>query len=889
MYWSALGTVVGATTSLQITSMGVVARWPQDGYAATTGNVTLNPTCSIFASSVLAITSSIRTWSPDINGWVNSASYWDRGFKDLSNTSITRYGYLFSYGSSAAIHNRWLMTVPTFGSYHSIRVNGYVNGTSNAGLAPLNAGENLDLYYSLSENPQPPAPGQSPTTAGWTKLTTVWAAGNTPFGAADGMMFDPVPISNSNWESKDMRGPSGVGWGGTSGLYGYGNTADVFNTYILPNNGYAFKLTWLLHQTTFATQTTSSSRLSEYLLTDVSTRAYPVGFVDSLASYTIKKSQWSLAGQATLTTGNLLRLRDEIYSGSIVRIPFPADRAGGTINVDCLVTQDPALKTYDGDFTLVVTPISSISNLGFSNIYDGTTPGGYYKGAAATQAYMVETRTITSINSDTSATVNAPFTSTAVRFWGNNGYTSATSARAFNLAQVYNDSYMALQATAGDSAAIITAASSGIAVTADRRFVITGINTSSNMTISGGGVYTAFANKTATYARRETGAGYLFIGDHNFSLLTSNTTWQSVGIPGIDNLGVNKGNVAGTTLKIGTSSFSVVSVYNDTTILVTGSLITKNFYDTGLTMYFPSYTSNISVTGISTKFLPQITTGTTTSAGFSIEEVTESSRSATDFRYGYLKIGNTSFTITSIVNDTSLIVAGGPITESFTSLAAISYQYRRDYPLPRTIAPPSSASFDKIGSTIGVDDSLVTQGNNVDFTQFRTLYHNSSYTLTLTANTVVLSTSLSVTSGSSLVFLLTWMKDFTDNAAEGNNRFTVSVSSAGTFRVLYDNEIQQNYKDVAIGQTLLYSNTFYVHSSNTISSTNVVNSGDTTSQVVWTWIPYNINRSGVYDRLSARFESRADSSINISVTVPAGYQWNSTTSDFVNITVLGTS
>jgi hypothetical protein len=175
----------------------------------------------------------------------------------------------------------------------------------------------------------------------------------------------------------------------------------------------------------------------------------------------------------------------------------------------------------------------------------------------------------------------------------------------------------------------------------------------------------------------------------------------------------------------------------------------------------------------------------------------------------------------------------------------------------------------------------------VDFTTFRTLYHSSSYTLSLVANDVVLSTSIAVNAASSLVLLLTWMKDFSFNSQEGNNRFTVSVSSAGTFRVLYDNEIQQNYKDVAVGQTLLYSNTFYVHSSNTISSTNVVNSGDTTSQVVWTWIPFNANRSGVYDRLSARFESRGDSSVNISVSVPAGYQWNSTTSDFVNITVLG--
>jgi hypothetical protein len=897
----------GATTAEQTTSMGVIARWSGDRYTATAGSPFPNPTCNPFISSTVSSFGGVMiTGSPNPNYGGNAAT----GIYQRTSgaVTVTRYGFGFAYGSGTTTHNRWLMTTGTFGTLHAIRVNGYIGRSYNpynSTLDPVTTGQDLELYFSTAEDPTPPAAGEtSPSSAVWTRFTVsnaaaIWVGGSSPthFYADDGLMFTPaVPggLYTRTYTNQFFPIAGVLAAMGGSGAYAVGKRGTYSGSTWTGTDTKPFKLTWLIFQKSYSPQATPSTRTSEYQLAEISTFAYPTGYVDTNNSNRITAvddyvltNDWSgpYYGSASTT-----RLRDEIGSGSVIRIRHPNDRVvgGGTTTVDYVVSQDPLQRATQGDFTLVLRATTSVANTGFSALFDGTSSGRYFKGISATQAFIVETRTVASIESNTSATVTQPWTSTSIRYWGNNTSSTGTAARAYNLMFVNNDTSLTLQAAGGDSSAPVTVASTGLSIAADRRFVVTGVNTSSNMTISGGGVYANFSGQTATYAVPEGGrvAGFLITGYHNGSNLTSDTTWFRNGIPGIDNLGVLKGNVPGTTLKIGNSSFSVVSVINDTAILVTGSAITNNFYDTGLTMYFPSYSSNISVTGISTLFLPQITTGTATSAGVTIEEVTESGRTP-DFRYGFLQIGNTSFAITSIINDTSLIVAGGPITESFAATSAISYVYRRDYPLPRVIGAPDSASFDKAGSIIGVDDSLVTQGNSVDFTTFRTLYHSSSYSLSLAANDIVVSTSITVTSGSSVVLLVTWMKDFTFNSQEGNNRFRVSVSSAGTFRVLYDNEIQQNYKDVAVGQTLLYSNTFYVHSSNTISSTNVVNSGDTTSEVVWTWIPFNANRSGVYDRLSARFESRADSSINISVSVPAGYQWNSTTSDFVNITVLG--
>lgn len=896
MYWSSALTGAGAQNPADVTSLGVVARWPRDGYLASSGNINPEPTCSSYAVVPVTIPASTYTYpSYTLRYFVDPTSsntYWTTAI------TVNLQGYLFSYGSSASTNNRWVMTTPTYGSLHAIRVNGYINSSSSGhsyNLAPLGSGQNLELWYSTAENPTPPIAGQTPSAAGWTKMTAnIWSGINKSTYSTTGLMFTPFDTWGSanfaiNNNTGGADGYFALGRAGRYISFPQGRFVDSVSAY----TGQPFKCTWLIYQSNYTAQSTPDQRTSEYLISEITTRGYPSGYIDTLTARIVSYapetgSIYDPPGPGTSSA--VSKLRSEVGSGSVIRMAQPVDRQGTTTNVDFIVSQDPRSRGKDGDFVLVLRATTNLATSSFVYTYDNITPGGYFKGTAGVVGSIVESRTVASITNNTNAVVSAAWSSTSQRYWGNNTSSSSTSARAFNIVTVNNEASVTMSATAGDSAAPITATISNLLASADRRFVLTGVNTSSNLTVSGGGVYANFTGKTATFAKLQSGnaPGFLLSGYQDGSTLTSDTTWVSFGIPGIDILGQNQGNVAGTSLRIGDSSFTVVSAINDTTILVTGSAIIRNFYNTSLVMYFPSYSSNISVTGLSTKFLPQITTATATSAGITIEEITETGRTP-DYRYGFLQIGVTSFAITSIINDTSLIVAGGPITESFASSIGYTYQYRRDYPLPRTIAASDSASFDKAGTNIGVDETMVTQGRGVDFTAYRTLYHNSSYGLSLAANDIVISTSVSVTAGSSIVLLVTWMKDFTNNAVEANNRLAISVSSSGTFDVYYDDEVQRNYREVSLGQTLLYSNTFYVNSSNSITSTNVVSNGATTSVASWTWIPYAINRSGVYSRFSSRFEALTNTSINVSVSVPASYQWNSTTSDFVNITILGVS
>ena len=894
MYWSSALTGAGAQNPADVTSLGVVARWPRDGYLASSGNVNPEPTCSSYAVVPVTIPASTYTYpSFTLRYFVDPTSsntYWTTAI------TVNLQGYLFSYGSSASTNNRWVMTTPTYGSLHAIRVNGYINSSSSGhsyNLAPLGSGQNLELWYSTAENPTPPIAGQTPAAAGWTKMAaTIWSGINKSTYSTTGLMFNPADNwSNANFATNNYTGGTGgyfaIGRAGRYVSFPQNKWVDSVSAY----TGQPFKCTWLIYQSSYTAQSTPDQRTSEYLVSEITTRGYPSGYISTLTGRIVPyPGNTSIDPPSLAISSAVSRLRTEIGSGSLIRVGQQVDRQGTFSNVDFIVSQDPRSRGKDGDYVLVLQATTDLATSSFTNIYDGITPGGYFKGTAGVVGSIVESRTVASITDNTNAVVSAAWSSTSQRYWGNNTSSSSTSARGFNIVSVNNEASVTMSATSGDSAAPITATISNLFATADRRFVLTGVNTSSNLTVSGGGVYANFTGKTATFAKLQSGnvPGFLLSGYQDGSTLTSDTTWVTFGIPGIDILGQNQGNVAGTSLRIGDSSFTVVSAINDTTILVTGSAIIRNFYNTSLVMYFPSYSSNISVTGLSTKFLPQITTATATSAGITIEEITEFGRTP-DYRYGFLQIGVTSFAITSIINDTSLIVAGGPITESFASSLGFTYQYRRDYPLPRTIAASDSASFDKAGTNIGVDETLVTQGRSVDFTAYRTLYHNSSYGLSLAANAIIISTSVSVTAGSSIVLLVTWMKDFTNNAVEANNRLAISVSSSGTFGVYYDDEVQRNYRDVSLGQTLLYSNTFYVNSSNSITNTNVASNGATTSVASWTWIPYAINRSGVYSRFSSRFEALTDTSINVSVSVPAGYQWNSTTSDFVNITILGVS
>lgn len=217
-------------------------------------------------------------------------------------------------------------------------------------------------------------------------------------------------------------------------------------------------------------------------------------------------------------------------------------------------------------------------------------------------------------------------------------------------------------------------------------------------------------------------------------------------------------------------------------------------------------------------------------------------------------------------------------------------QYDGEFPAsPRTTIFTDGPSFDKTGATIGVDEQIIAEGNNVNFTLNTELYHNTS-TLSLGSGTVLHTVSGDIVNpNSSLILLITWMKDYTNNADEANNALQITVSSTGAFTTIFDAETQRVYKDIAVNRTLLYTKLTYLHSSNTITGLNNLDSGSSVTEASWVWDPYNKNRAGSYSRFACRFENINSSSFTFTIAVSGNTAvWNSLDSDFLNVTVIGT-
>jgi hypothetical protein len=221
-------------------------------------------------------------------------------------------------------------------------------------------------------------------------------------------------------------------------------------------------------------------------------------------------------------------------------------------------------------------------------------------------------------------------------------------------------------------------------------------------------------------------------------------------------------------------------------------------------------------------------------------------------------------------------------------LTASAYRETVTYAQPRALAKPGTATWDKTGTSIGVDDSLVIQPYDVDFNVVTELFHNTSAALLYTANQVIVSTSITVADAtSSILLLVTWMKDFYLNATnESSNTLDINLSSIGTFTLALDDELQRSYRDYAAGRTLVYSGLSYITTSTayTISSDTIT--GATTSTTMINWTPANRLRSGTYGRLTVKLSNLSNTSIAISVDSAAS-GWNSTAEDFLNITVIG--
>lgn len=836
------GTHSTGNTALFWTGNGVIYRYPQDGFNATAVNLNPNPTLGTSLSNTYRVVGTQTT-----RGWFGVA------FTTILYTSSQ--GILFSYGSSAAVHSRFVQTTPSYGVTHTLAVVGVAGNdvqpttsTTYNNLATVFSGQDLEAWYATGTDAQPPTAGQSPSALGWTRVTTL--ASISDRGVTGGAFARSYTISTA------------------------GDTS----------------VTWLIWQKSFTTQTSNASqRLSEYLLTYISTQSIP---------------------SASRANSRLV-----VGSGTVVRIANRTNRAGATVLEDFYVAENPYLRRINGDNYLVLRPVGTVTSVPYLASINSWSTGGttsYAVNNIALQnipVFFTETRDIASITNQTTLTVTAAWTSTSNRLWGG-AAGSGVSRRAFAINTVLNDTSLTLRnpSSATRFNPPIESAVSFTTSIADRRFLVAFVNSDTDLQVSGGGIYANIQGKLATFASPKPvtidgQTGYLLYGFDEAQANTSlNTRWSTDGLPGTDDQGVGYGTfLADLTAQVGytqdnngdgiqdtfvaVSSFTVLRVFSNSSILVTGSIITANFLNNNFIVRFPVNSSEITVLGAGTIFAP--TSVTISSATQTFEQVTEFDFN--DRKTGYLELPSGQLLrVINIVDDTTLIVSSTAVRSPVVSSSAISFRRVRGFAPPRALGRPGGASFDKAGANVSVDESLVVQDPNLDYTQIKELYHNSS-NLTLGTSTTLLSTSVNITAGSSILFLITWTKDLADSADEVLNALRVTVSSAGTFVAKFDNEIQRNHQDIALGQTQLYSGSIYLNSSNSISSITGVVHGDTTSSAVWLWTPYNVKRAGTYSRFTLLIDSSTVTSINVVVDTGPTQSWQSLASDFLNISVIGTS
>jgi hypothetical protein len=835
------GTHSTGNTALFWTGNGVIYRYPQDGFNATAVNLNPNPTLGSSLSNTYRVTGTRFSYS-FFFGFTQETVY---------GTSL---GVLFTQGSSAAVHSRFVQTTPGYGITHTITVAGVVGNdaasvtsTTYNNLATVFANQELEAWYATGIDTQPPTAGQSPSALGWTRVNTL-ASSNDRFV-----------------------------------------TGSVFNRSYTITTASDTSVTWLIWQKSFTTQTSTAQRLSEYLLTNISTTAVP---------------------SASRANSRLV-----LGSGSVVRIANRTSKAGATVLEDFYVAENPNLRRINGDNYLILRPLGTVTSVPYLASINSWSTGGttsYAVNNIALQnipVFFTETRNIASITNQTTLTVTAAWTSTSNRLWGG-AAGSGISRRAFAINTVLNDTSLTLRNPSSSTRfnpSIETAVSFTTSI-ADRRFLVGFVNSDTDLQVSGGGIYANIQGKLATFASPKPvtidgQTGYLLYGFNEAQANTSlNTRWSTDGLPGTDDQGVGYGTfLADLTAEVGytednngdgiqetfvtVSSFTVLRVFSNSSILVTGSIITANFLNNNFIVRFPANSSEITVLGSGTIFAP--TSVTISSATQTFEEVTEFDFN--DRKTGYLELPSGQLLrVINIIDDTTLIVSSLAIRAPIVSSAATSFRRVKGFAPPRALGRPGGASFDKAGASVTLDESLVVQDPSVDYTQILELYHNSS-SLVLGSSTVLLSTSVNITASSSIVLLVSWTKDLADSADEVLNQLRITVSSTGTFVAKFDDEVQRNHKDIALGRTQLYSGAIYLNSSNSISSVTGVLSGDEVSSVTWLWAPYNVKRSGTYSRLTALIDSSTVTSISITVETGATESWQSLSEDFLNISVIGTS
>jgi hypothetical protein len=207
----------------------------------------------------------------------------------------------------------------------------------------------------------------------------------------------------------------------------------------------------------------------------------------------------------------------------------------------------------------------------------------------------------------------------------------------------------------------------------------------------------------------------------------------------------------------------------------------------------------------------------------------------------------------------------------------------------RTEIVGAGPTFDKVGAGVSVNEQIVLDGLGVD-SSLVTQYFHSETSLTLSANTVVITGS--IFDATSCLLIVTWMKDPSGNATnEINNALTISVSSTAGIYVLFNEELQRNYRSLALGDSLFYPKLTYYNSSNTLVNTAGDQHGDEITGGTATsfdFVPFNVNRSQSYSRAVIRIDQVGlGNTTDFSVKVKSGASFNALAEDHLNIVVVG--
>ncbi len=210
-------------------------------------------------------------------------------------------------------------------------------------------------------------------------------------------------------------------------------------------------------------------------------------------------------------------------------------------------------------------------------------------------------------------------------------------------------------------------------------------------------------------------------------------------------------------------------------------------------------------------------------------------------------------------------------------------------------------SFDKVNPSVALKQQIVTAGNGVNFDVVNERYRSTS-SMSLSAGTVLASFTTSITALSSMLLLVTWVKDATGNAVNelANNLYVEITAQTPNSVTLLDrrpinisDETQRNYQNIALGSSQLYKDLIYYVSSNTLTtavSSSAVGATSVTTIRNTIFRPFNAERAQSYSRFSALLQGNSEltaETITVSVSVSSDSIFAATNTDFLTIHTIG--